>query len=107
MAKKTREDFLIYNTTGAQTYTPGQTISRVQNCNGFTVTNTGDSIVRVNGRTLYPGVPGTSLGDSISIGGNHGEVYTGNINISFGAGAAPACEVEQKFYILEPGQIIY
>ena len=48
-------------------------------CNGFTATNTGDNIVTVNGAILYPGVPGTSLGDSRSFGGNENEEYAGYI----------------------------
>ena len=103
----TMNDFLVYNTTGGQTYGPNQIISRVQNCNGFTVTNIGTTIIRVNGRILYPGVPGTSIGDSVSIGGNRGEIYTGNINIQFEAGVTPLALVEQKFYILASNQIIY
>ncbi len=103
----TMNDFLVYNTTGAQEYGPGKAIARVQNCNGFTVTNVGDTTVTVNGRILYPGVPGTSIGDSVSIGGNRGEIYTGNINIKFGAGATPLVLVEQKFYLLSPNQIIF
>lgn len=68
-------------------------------CNGFTFTNTGDVIAEVNGMIAYPGVIGTSLGDSRSIGGNQDEIYLGNIKLSFtGAGANPAVEFAFKIY---------
>jgi hypothetical protein len=80
-------------------YTRSGYVDVVKACNGFTVTNVGDDIVNVNGMILYPGVIGTSLGDSRSIGGNEGEVYQGNIQVMFaGAGANPSLEVIQKFY---------
>lgn len=71
------------------------------NCNGYIVTNTGDSIVTLKGAiTLYPGTPGTNLGDSISIGGNDGEIITERrLQISFTAGGtAPAVQIIQKIY---------
>lgn len=97
--------FLRYNTTGAVPYTQGGFVTRQENCNGFIAINTGDAIVFVNDRILYPGVPGTSNGDSVTVGGNFGEIYTGNIKISFGAGANPQVTVEQKFYYLTDNQV--
>jgi len=95
-------DFLRYNTTGAQPYNQSTFVKRVQNCNGFIAVNTGDEIVTVNDRILYPGVPGTNNGDSITIGGNFGEIFLGNIKIAFaGGGAAPEVTIDQKYYILD------
>ena len=70
--------------------------------NGITVTNTGDTICTVNGMVLYPGTPGTSLGDSRSIGGNENEIlYSKLLNISFTpGGTSPNVEVIIKYYII-------
>jgi hypothetical protein len=72
-----------------------------KNCNGFTVTNIGDTIVKVNDQIFYPGVPGTSLGDSRSFGGNEGEIYMGRLKVAFQTplGVAPQIEVVQKVYV--------
>jgi ATP-dependent Lon protease len=97
-----KNDFVQYNMTGAMTYTKNKTLKPEDYCNGFIVTNTGGCIVTVNGHVLYPGTPGTINGDSFTYGGNLGEVYTGNIKITFEvAGANPQCTVNQKFYNLE------
>lgn len=99
--------FIKYNTTGAVPYTTGGFITRIENCNGFIATNTGDDPVMVNDRILYPGVPGTSNGDSVSIGGNFGELYFGNIKVSFsGIGVTPQVTIEQKFYIVSDNKIL-
>jgi len=88
-------------TTGAQPYSAGGFVKKVNNCNGFIATNTGLVAVTVNDRVLYPGTPGTVNGDSITIGGNFGEIYLGNIRIVFAAGAGPEVTIEQKYYILD------
>ena len=69
-------------------------------CNGFTVTNIGDTICLVNDQTFYPGVPGVSLGDSRTYGGNEGELYKGVIKVAFQQplGANPQIELIQKVY---------
>jgi hypothetical protein len=64
-------------------------------------TNTGVDIVRVNGAILYPGIPGISLGDSRTFGGNEGEIYCGNIIVSFASLVTPEIEIIQKFYTEE------
>ena len=72
-------------------------------CNGFMVTNTGDTICDFNDQVFYPGVPGTSLGDSRSYGGNEGELYYGPLKVSFRQpiGANPQIEIVQKVYLNE------
>lgn len=90
-----------WNTTGAQIVTKSGFVDVVKLCNGFTVTNTGTDTVRVNDAVLFPGTFGSVLGDSRTFGGNEGEIYVGNIKISFTlpAGANPQVEIIQKFYV--------
>jgi len=91
--------FVLYNFT-----TTIITVSNWYNvlplCNGFTVTNIGNTIVMVNDQIFYPGTPGTNLGDSRSFGGNQGEVYRGVIKVAFQQplGNNPAIELVQKTY---------
>lgn len=93
-----QKDFIPYNTT-TNNYFKSAVVDVMKNCNGFTFTNVGGKIARVNGMIIYPGVPGTSLGDSRSVGGNEGEIYKGRIQIAFEAGGAnPNIEIVQKFY---------
>jgi len=69
-------------------------------CNGFTVTNIGNDPVLVNDQIFYPGIPGTSLGDSRSFGGNEGEVYVGRLKVAFaGNFNNPEIEVVQKIFV--------
>ena len=69
-------------------------------CNGFTVTNIGDTICLMNNQIFHPGVPGVSLGDSRTYGGNEGELYKGVIKVAFQQplGANPQIELVQKVY---------
>lgn len=69
------------------------------NTNGYTVTSTGLDIVDVNEQVFYPGVPGTSLGDSRSYGGNQDEIYVGNIKVAFRTLAGPALEIVFKVFV--------
>lgn len=88
-----------YNIT-VNTYTAPMQITRESLCNGATITNTGDKTARINNILLYPGVIGSVLGDSVSIGGNENEIYTGQLTLSFeGAGANPSVQVIQKFFV--------
>jgi len=91
-------DFIRYNTTGAQPYNSSTFVKRVNNCNGFIAVNTGDEIVTVNDQILYPGVIGVSNGESKTVGGNAGEIFLGNIKISFaGGGVAQEGTNKQKY----------
>lgn len=97
----TPNDFIGYNTTGAQPYDLPTILKPVENCNGFVATNVGTTTVTINGHILYPGTPGTNNGDAFTFGGNAGEVFRGNISIFFGAGVTPLVTIDQKFYNLE------
>lgn len=84
-----------------QTYVTGGRIPVYRNCNGITITNTGDNIVTVENITLYPGTPGSIQGDSVSIGGNEGEILVKKqLTIAFAAPATPGQKVSitQKYY---------
>lgn len=74
-------------------------VSINSNCNSITIINYGTTIITVNGViTLYPGTPGTNSGESISLGGNIGEVYKGRLDIAFSALAGNNCLILQKIY---------
>lgn len=92
-------DFRKYNFT-FEIYNRSIDAQRVERCNGFTATNIGAVICRVNGKLLFPSAtPATALGDSRSWGGNKDEIYMGNIEVRFAAGAGALVEIEQKFYV--------
>lgn len=93
--------FIKYTTTGAIPYRQGGFVIRVNNCNGFKAVNTGDDPVTINDQILYPGTPGTIIGDSMTVGGNLGEIFVGTIKIAFaGIGVAPEVTIDQKQYVL-------
>lgn len=69
------------------------------NTNGYFVTSTGADIVDVNDQVYYPGVPGVSLGDSRTYGGNQNEIFVGNIKVAFRTIANPAIEIVFKVFI--------
>lgn len=77
-------------------------VPRSRNINGFTVTNIGDTAFKINDKILYPSAtPATDQGDSVSYGGNEGEIYAGNMDLQFlvPLGAAPLCEIIFKYYV--------
>lgn len=72
------------------------------NCNSITLINYGTSTVRINDAIiLYPGVPGTRSGESISIGGNRLEIFKGVIDVAFNSvvPGANLLVILQKIYI--------
>lgn len=78
-------------------YTASKNVEVDRKCIRYQFTNVGDTIATVNGMIIYPGVPGTSLGDSRSISGFENDLYRGNIEVSFivPIGVAPAVEIVQ------------
>lgn len=83
-----------------QEYTKPGRIPVFPNCNSITITNTGTAAAILDNITLYPGTVGTSLGDSVTIGGNQLEVLTRKaMRLSFPAPAAgQKVSIIQKFY---------
>lgn len=75
-------------------------------CNGFIAVNKGDVLVRINGFPLLPYPPGHPelSGESMTVGGNLGEIYRGRIQIVFPApapGQSPSVWIIQKFYLCD------
>lgn len=81
-------------------YNTAQFVPVQKGCTGFMFTNVGDTIASVNEMIIYPGTPGTILGDSRSIGAHKNDVYQGNIQLKFIApiNALPSVEIVQVFY---------
>jgi hypothetical protein len=84
-------------------YSQGGSIDVIRGCFAFMVTNLGDTTARVNGMLLYPSAtPTTDLGDSRTISGHDGDLFLGDIRLSFtGSGSNPLVEIVQLFYILK------
>lgn len=92
---------LQYNIQG-YSYTVSQDVPVENNLNGFTVINEGDGTAFVNGIELKPYPPGRPdlTGESVSVGGNLGELYRGRIEIKFATGQLfPKVVVIKKYYI--------
>lgn len=82
------------------TYTRQQDIEVNAKCNGWTARNLGDDNVRVNGILLLPPIAAGTSGESVSVGGNDGEIYTGRLQVVFaGVGVNPLVEVTQKYFV--------
>lgn len=69
-------------------------------CNSYTVINLGLTLALANGVPLNAGVPGTNNGESVSFGGNYGEIFKGRIDINFPVGNTGEVLVIQKIYLL-------
>jgi hypothetical protein len=75
-------------------------VIRTNNCFAIMFTNVGDTIAFLNGIIVYPGVVGTSLGDSRALSGHVLDMFVGLLNVAFQApvNANPALEIIQLFY---------
>jgi hypothetical protein len=88
MCDKRKISILAYNVS-VQVYNAYTRVKTARFLNGFTVNNTGNTNVIVNQALVVPG-------QSISFGGNYGEVYEGLIEINFTLPSpAPATPVNQ------------
>lgn len=80
-------------------YTQNTHVIVDEGCNGFTAINKGTVDTSINGIILKPGT-GTASGESISFGGNLGEIYKGRIDVTFPSGSAGAnVVIIQKIYL--------
>lgn len=91
-----------YNIT-VQIYNQAEYVPLAKGCFAFMFTNIGDTIATVNGMVIFPSAtPAAALGDSRTISGHEGEIYTGNITLAFlptvGA-TAPNVEIVQLYYV--------
>lgn len=87
----------------SQQYATRQSITVDKFCNSWAARCLGDTPVTVNGILLQPSpVPGQA-GESVSVGANEGEIYSGRLDVIFQppAGTNPLVEVVQKFYLPE------
>lgn len=83
-----------------QTYNASGQKSIPDNCNGYTVVNTGADTVEVDNIVLFPGTVGSIQGDSFTVGGNRNEILQrSNITIMFRALTGPAVTVTYKYYV--------
>lgn len=82
-------------------YSESQPIDVIENCYAIMFTNIGDTIATLNGMIVYPGTPGTSLGDSRTLSGHWLDIFKGNLRLAFDAvtpGTDPNVEIVQFFY---------
>ena len=92
------ECFRKYDTT-TQIYNASGQIPIPENCNGYTVTNSGADNVIVDNIMLYAGTVGSIQGDSFSTGGNRNEILARNyMTVQFQAATGPAITVTYKVY---------
>lgn len=92
-------NFLRYNTAG-QGYYSDQYLKLDPRCNGWTAINRGAGVAFVNGIPLSPPSVVGEGGESITIGGNIGELWGGELQLSFAPGAASnEVVIIQKFYL--------
>lgn len=96
-----RDGFLYWNNL-VNTYIKSDTIIVDKKCFGYQATNTGDTICKVNNILLYPGVPGVSVGDTVTVMAHEREIYRGNLDISFNqpVGVAPSVQIIQLIYMV-------
>lgn len=90
-----------YNIQG-QAFRGSKQIAVPPKCNGWTAINKGADLVIVNGIPLKPYPPGHPelSGESLAVGGNIGEEYSGYIQADFAAAASdPLLVIVFKFYL--------
>ena len=74
----------IYYSKVISTFLTNGSLIIQPHCNAITIVNVGLTVALVDTAIpLNPGVPGVNNGESISFGGNLGEVFKGRIDISF------------------------
>lgn len=70
-----------------------------EECNGWVAVNKGQDIAVINGIQLFPPLVANTTGDSVSIGGNVGELYNKKtIKVVFESTTQPYILIIQKIY---------
>lgn len=83
----------------AQVIRQSQEVLVHEECNGWVAVNKGQDIVVVNGIQLLPPVVANTSGESVSIGGNVGELYNKkSIKVVFESLTQPYVLIVQKIY---------
>lgn len=85
-----------------QVYAESRQVEAMAGCTAYMFTNRGDTIAFVNGMIVNPSLtPATDLGDSRSVAAHDGDIFVGNITVSFQApvGANPLLELVQVYYV--------
>lgn len=85
-----------------QVYSENFYVPVADKCFAFMFTNVGSTPATVNGMVIFPSAtPLTALGDSRTISGHDGDIYKGNITLSFTPPivAIPQVEIVQLYYI--------
>lgn len=85
-------DFVTYVTASKE-------VEVKRGCNSFTAINKGNGLVRVNNVVLNPPLGAGLSGESFTMPGNAGEVYTRPmITVAFDTQSAPNLMIIQKVY---------
>lgn len=83
-----------------QTYSTNQYIPIERGCFAIMFTNIGAVTARVGGMVIFPSAtPGTALGDSRTLAAHLMDIYKGNLDLSFVAGAGGLVEIVQLYYV--------
>lgn len=98
MKREQLKEKLLYYDIIPTTYRQNTSVVFREYCNGFEIVNTGATLATINGRPLYPGVVGSAVGDSYTVGGNKGEIFKGRVDIAFPNGAGEVI-FTQKIYV--------
>ncbi len=103
---KANDELLWRYNKSVDLYSVSQTISVQRGCFCYMFTNVGGTLAFVDGMRIFPAVnPATTLGDSRTICGHKGDIYSGFINLAFDPTVFPLVnplvEIVQEFYILQ------
>lgn len=74
-----------------------QSIYLMDNTNGYMIVNQGLTDCQVNGLTLKAGTA-TASGESLSVGGNKDEIFSGRIDVKISTGVGNI-QIIQKIYL--------
>lgn len=73
-----------------------QSVYIMANVNGYTVINQGLTDATVNGVILHAGTA-TASGESLSVGGNEGEIFNGRLDIAINTNVGNVVVIQKIF----------